>query len=118
MIRRPPRSTLFPYTTLFRSVDGRTHQVRLLGHPPAVRRHGLEDEMPPPPLGDERREIHDERDREERRTRAEQRGDRDAPREAREKLERQRDPDEPGDPQHPTPAARPHGMSSAGGRNT
>src|SRR3712207_7163270 len=23
MIRRPPRSTLFPYTTLFRSVDGR-----------------------------------------------------------------------------------------------
>src|SRR3712207_1317215 len=27
MIRRPPRSTLFPYTTLFRSVDpGRGHQ--------------------------------------------------------------------------------------------
>src|SRR5260370_10973563 len=27
MIRRPPRSTLFPYTTLFRSVyDGRQHQ--------------------------------------------------------------------------------------------
>src|SRR5256885_8512137 len=25
MIRRPPRSTLFPYTTLFRS-DGRHHQ--------------------------------------------------------------------------------------------
>src|SRR2546426_4226530 len=24
MIRRPPRSTLFPYTTLFRSVDGPT----------------------------------------------------------------------------------------------
>src|SRR5271165_6974349 len=24
MIRRPPRSTLFPYTTLFRSADGRT----------------------------------------------------------------------------------------------
>src|SRR2546430_12281449 len=23
MIRRPPRSTLFPYTTLFRSTDGR-----------------------------------------------------------------------------------------------
>src|SRR5258705_7292651 len=23
MIRRPPRSTLFPYTTLFRSMDGR-----------------------------------------------------------------------------------------------
>src|SRR3712207_8353160 len=24
MIRRPPRSTLFPYTTLFRSLSGRT----------------------------------------------------------------------------------------------
>src|SRR2546427_1595733 len=29
MIRRPPRSTLFPYTTLFRSVP----DVRLNGHP-------------------------------------------------------------------------------------
>src|SRR3712207_7688952 len=28
MIRRPPRSTLFPYTTLFRS-----HVVPLIGHP-------------------------------------------------------------------------------------
>src|SRR5687768_17794249 len=26
MIRRPPRSTLFPYTTLFRSVGGRDRQ--------------------------------------------------------------------------------------------
>src|SRR2546430_8891928 len=25
MIRRPPRSTLFPYTTLFRSADGDQH---------------------------------------------------------------------------------------------
>src|SRR5256885_8725476 len=25
MIRRPPRSTLFPYTTLFRSLEHRTH---------------------------------------------------------------------------------------------
>src|SRR3712207_8631738 len=41
MIRRPPRSTLFPYTTLFRSVDTRpqylwplihaTHVARALG---------------------------------------------------------------------------------------
>src|SRR5256885_16823653 len=35
MIRRPPRSTLFPYTTLFRSVDARRHalrgQLRLFG---------------------------------------------------------------------------------------
>src|SRR5258708_30743577 len=34
MIRRPPRSTLFPYTTLFRSIDGgenRRNSVRLRG---------------------------------------------------------------------------------------
>src|SRR3712207_7212807 len=30
MIRRPPRSTLFPYTTLFRSVD----RAAMLGHDP------------------------------------------------------------------------------------
>src|SRR2546430_9195973 len=33
MIRRPPRSTLFPYTTLFRSLfraDGSEHHYRLL----------------------------------------------------------------------------------------
>src|SRR5256885_13218843 len=29
MIRRPPRSTLFPYTTLFRSPDGRLAAVAL-----------------------------------------------------------------------------------------
>src|SRR3712207_9022763 len=29
MIRRPPRSTLFPYTTLFRSVDDEKRQVDL-----------------------------------------------------------------------------------------
>src|SRR6266571_3981534 len=28
MIRRPPRSTLFPYTTLFRSPTGRTRVAR------------------------------------------------------------------------------------------
>src|SRR3712207_6873664 len=31
MIRRPPRSTLFPYTTLFRSVD-----LQLVGQEPAA----------------------------------------------------------------------------------
>src|SRR3712207_8451956 len=31
MIRRPPRSTLFPYTTLFRSVG--THVVQEVDHP-------------------------------------------------------------------------------------
>src|SRR5256885_11416391 len=27
MIRRPPRSTLFPYTTLFRSLDARVEEI-------------------------------------------------------------------------------------------
>src|SRR2546430_16626043 len=31
MIRRPPRSTLFPYTTLFRSADLDAVHARLLG---------------------------------------------------------------------------------------
>src|SRR2546429_7972514 len=32
MIRRPPRSTLFPYTTLFRSPGGRSQEIqRLVG---------------------------------------------------------------------------------------
>src|SRR3712207_7981478 len=31
MIRRPPRSTLFPYTTLFRSL-GKTHLLHAIGH--------------------------------------------------------------------------------------
>src|SRR5258708_13918190 len=29
MIRRPPRSTLFPYTTLFRSVNDARHEAEL-----------------------------------------------------------------------------------------
>src|SRR3712207_9127085 len=32
MIRRPPRSTLFPYTTLFRSLVERAAQVHLVDH--------------------------------------------------------------------------------------
>src|SRR5256885_16327717 len=47
MIRRPPRSTLFPYTTLFRSAARRFAPVRLLSRcrvrpgrePPGRRRH-------------------------------------------------------------------------------
>src|SRR2546426_4151313 len=31
MIRRPPRSTLFPYTTLFRSLDGDAGGARAAG---------------------------------------------------------------------------------------
>src|SRR5690348_17364916 len=39
MIRRPPRSTLFPYTTLFRSLEGRQHRrlPRPVGHHPPQR---------------------------------------------------------------------------------
>src|ERR1035437_10958385 len=36
MIRRPPRSTLFPYTTLFRSHDG-SHQLVQVSLPRPVR---------------------------------------------------------------------------------
>src|SRR3712207_9221597 len=32
MIRRPPRSTLFPYTTLFRSKDHRVNIIDTPGH--------------------------------------------------------------------------------------
>src|SRR3712207_2309991 len=39
MIRRPPRSTLFPYTTLFRSAIARGMQVMALPHRP----RGVED---------------------------------------------------------------------------
>src|SRR5256886_13405692 len=42
MIRRPPRSTLFPYTTLFRSLktrQARTLSVRVAGDLPQVRPH-------------------------------------------------------------------------------
>src|SRR2546425_3737763 len=47
MIRRPPRSTLFPYTTLFRSRDGlgplrRPAQVRAPGAGQRVRRRDVE----------------------------------------------------------------------------
>src|SRR2546427_4812881 len=55
MIRRPPRSTLFPYTTLFRSLE------RFVGEPPPALdverprervRHGVEvgRDMEPPDL--------------------------------------------------------------------
>src|SRR3712207_7042483 len=42
MIRRPPRSTLFPYTTLFRSRGARAQAARqhdLRGGPPHTARH-------------------------------------------------------------------------------
>src|SRR3712207_8776888 len=56
MIRRPPRSTLFPYTTLFRSArrqprrgDLRHGRLRpVLGAAQARRRQALEDLQRPP----------------------------------------------------------------------
>src|SRR5258708_9066369 len=47
MIRRPPRSTLFPYTTLFRSRDDR----RVPAHPPHPRRPSLDPPRRGPRLG-------------------------------------------------------------------
>src|SRR2546425_9872927 len=38
MIRRPPRSTLFPYTTLFRSLAGVVHPGNRSQRLPAARR--------------------------------------------------------------------------------
>src|SRR5687767_15282618 len=46
MIRRPPRSTLFPYTTLFRSVLQSAAVARELAHA-----RGVEDRHPRPFLG-------------------------------------------------------------------
>src|SRR5690349_23586677 len=37
MLRRPPRSTLFPYTTLFRSVPSPRQNVELLADVPELR---------------------------------------------------------------------------------
>src|SRR3712207_8115595 len=47
MIRRPPRSTLFPYTTLFRSVAGE-HVVRAVEHARVVERPRLAEEQERP----------------------------------------------------------------------
>src|SRR5690348_17391134 len=59
MIRRPPRSTLFPYTTLFRSGRRREALRQRVQHVRLVRRLRL---PPPfgndPPVTDERSEEH------------------------------------------------------------
>src|SRR3712207_8707819 len=57
MIRRPPRSTLFPYTTLFRSgVERRTRALpAVLALRGADHRHLVCLEHPPRPAGDRRR---------------------------------------------------------------
>src|SRR3712207_7773287 len=55
MIRRPPRSTLFPYTPLFRSPHRPTHAARRLRR---VVAHGREDDrLPGVRPADEREEA-------------------------------------------------------------
>src|SRR3712207_8693140 len=51
MIRRPPRSTLFPYTTLFRSVghDGVEPNALAVGIPDG---HTVEADVPGPTIGE------------------------------------------------------------------
>src|SRR5258707_10606358 len=54
MIRRPPRSTLFPYTTLFRSPGRKPHSGRLGGEPDCARtgwKQGQNPLFPLPPGG-------------------------------------------------------------------
>src|SRR3712207_9467759 len=50
MIRRPPRSTLFPYTTLFRSA----HTVAGLGYFADLGLEVLDDDLTLPPAGQSR----------------------------------------------------------------
>src|SRR2546425_7009048 len=45
MIRRPPRSTLFPYTTLFRSIPASSEQVAIRLDPVRVHSHVIVDEQ-------------------------------------------------------------------------
>src|SRR5256885_8768448 len=43
MIRRPPRSTLFPYTTLFRSIDKECRPPRRWAEPDRAYHHALDE---------------------------------------------------------------------------
>src|SRR3712207_8316290 len=45
MIRRPPRSTLFPYTTLFRSAEGRALDAALAHRPGGLALEVDDDEV-------------------------------------------------------------------------
>src|SRR5438105_9618233 len=54
MIRRPPRSTLFPYTTLFRSAERRQH-VRQVSRPAAGEQVDAVEVAERPDDGEQRR---------------------------------------------------------------
>src|SRR3989449_805870 len=43
MIRRPPRSTLFPYTTLFRSIDPKDVKISVEGNVLTI--HGTKEQV-------------------------------------------------------------------------
>src|SRR5258707_8573605 len=49
MIRRPPRSTLFPYTTLFRSIPAERPRTQVHRPPTSWPRPGSCCKPPPPP---------------------------------------------------------------------
>src|SRR2546429_5513814 len=51
MIRRPPRSTLFPYTTLFRSAVGRRSNAAELASPQTTRSFVPAPAVPSTPAG-------------------------------------------------------------------
>src|SRR2546430_13440818 len=56
MIRRPPRSTLFPYTTLFRSRDAGVSAARVVRPDDRVARGGVHvHHQHPPQLGRDRK---------------------------------------------------------------
>src|SRR2546430_11988023 len=60
MIRRPPRSTLFPYTTLFRSLAAEAHCVAFRRNEP---RHAPEDRVLDAALPAPQTSVEDLRDR-------------------------------------------------------
>src|SRR2546430_10011169 len=50
MIRRPPRSTLFPYTTLFRSPAGKSYQFKAASGSDGPQRNGERARLPRDPF--------------------------------------------------------------------
>src|SRR2546426_7378689 len=54
MIRRPPRSTLFPYTTLFRSMKRRYAEMRKAGQPSHAESVGPKHSSSERPIGGSR----------------------------------------------------------------